>query len=358
LEYKLHTLKGENEMTSIVIKEKLSKDTVRFDEVKNKAADIEALRQDFYVKDVAKNLWMDSSDGAISFCHNTPAGLETENMAATGWALSQLSVKLGMPSGYAEKCIQRGHPDLAADNVNTWLTEQNGSKRKKSTDYLVRAYDGKIDGILSSGYTAFDTTKILGVLERTIDVKDYHVVGSYISDERMHLRLIRDELLDVDDEDLYPGIFIDSSDVGRTALHISFGIWKKVCTNGLCISKVGGVLYHQRHMGITPIEVETEMVARIKAIPQLITRSEDIIKSARAEKIDFKDEKVFERMMNDIRRLSKVSEEDAKKVIELSQLRYGATRWGVVNAMTEVAQNFELDDRIRIENAAGRLIAI
>jgi hypothetical protein len=339
-----------------MIKEKLSKDSVRFDDIMKKATDIEDARKDFYVRDVAKNLWMDSSDGTLSFCYDTEDGPETENMAATSWALSQLSVKLGMPSGYAEKCIDRGHPDLASNNVNTWLTEQNGGKRKKSNDYFVRTYDGKIDGILSSNYAAFDTTRILDVLQRTINVDDYHVVGSYVSDERMHLRLIRDELLDVDDEDLYPGIFINSSDVGRTALHVSFGIWKKVCTNGLCISKVGGVLYHQRHMGITPIEVETELVNRVKMIPDLIIRSERVIKTARSEKIDLNDEKVFEKMMNDIRRFSKVSEEDAKRVIDLAKIRYGMTRWGIVNSMTEIAQDFELDERIRIENAAGKLI--
>ena len=345
-------------MASVMIKEKLSKDSIKFNDIMDKAVEIELNREDFYVRDVAKNLWMDPSDGALSFCHQTIEGPETENMAATSWALSQLSVKLGMPSGYAEKCIAYGHPDLAATNVNTWLTEQNGSKRKKSTDYFIRTYDGKIDGILSSGYTAFDTTKILYVVKKTINVNDYHVVGSYISDERMHLRLIRDELLNVEDEDLYPGIFIDSSDVGRTALHVSFGIWKKVCTNGLCISKVGGVLYHQRHMGISPIEVETEFAHRIKMVPELITRSENIIKAARGEKLNLNDEKVFEKMINDIRRLSRLSEDDAKKVIDLAKARYGMTRWGVVNSMTEIAQHFELDDRIRIENAAGRLIAI
>lgn len=346
-------------MSRIMIKEALSSDSVKFSNIKDKAAEIEAAREDFYVHDVARNLWMDASDGTISFCHSADHGVpETENMPATSWALSQLSIKLGMPSGYAEKCIERGHPDLAANNINTWLTEQTGGKRKKSSDYLVRSYDGKIDGILSSNYAAFDTTKILGVLERTVNVDDYHIVGSYVSDERMHLRLIRDELLDVDDEDLYPGIFIDSSDVGRTALHVSFGIWKKVCTNGLCISKVGGVLYHQRHMGITPIEVETELVRRIKMVPALIERSESIIKNARSERIDLNDEKTFEKMVHDIRRLSSMSEDNAIKVIELAKLRYGMTRWGVVNSMTEIAQNFELDDRIRIENAAGRLIAI
>ena len=343
-------------MATVMIKEKLDKNSVRFDSVVEKAEKIELDRKDFYITNVASNLWMDESDGSLSFSYETVDGIETENMPATSWALSQLSAKLGMPSGYAEKCINRGHADLAAENVNTWLSEQNGTKRNNSTDYLIRSYANKVDAVLSSSYTAFDTTKILDVVKKTINVDDYHIVGSYLSNERLHLRMIRDELLDVEGEDLYPGIFIDSSDVGRTALNISFGIWKKVCSNGLCISKAGGVLYHQRHMGISPIDVETELVSRIKTIPQLIERSERIIKNASSDKLNLNDEKVFEKMVNDIRRLSRVSEEDAKKVIELSKLRYGATRWGVVNAMTEIAQNFELDDRIRIENAAGKLI--
>jgi hypothetical protein len=173
----------------------------------------------------------------------------------------------------------------------------------------------------------------------------------------MHIRMIRNEMLNVDGEDLYPAIFIDSSDVGRSLLNIHFGIWKKVCTNGLCIAKVGGTLYRQKHLGINAIDVEKELVARLKTVPTLIKKSEEIIKSAAEDKLNLNDEKVFEQMANDIRRLSKVSEEDAKKVIELSKAKYSETRWGVVNAMTEYAQKFELDDRIRIEMAAGRLIA-
>ena len=116
-------------MNSVFIKEKLDKSNIKFENFVAKAAEIEADRADFYVHDVAKNLWMDENDGTISFCHSIGGKPETENYPATGWALSQLSVKLGMPSGYAEKCIERGHPDLAANNVNTWLTEQTGSKR-------------------------------------------------------------------------------------------------------------------------------------------------------------------------------------------------------------------------------------
>ena len=117
-------------MSSVFIKEKLSNSSKRFEDIVTRAADIEGARADFMVRNVKKNLWMNSIDGTLSLCHNMYGKEEVESMPATSWALSQLSVKLGMPSGYAEKCIELGHPDLAANNINTWLTEQNGSKRK------------------------------------------------------------------------------------------------------------------------------------------------------------------------------------------------------------------------------------
>lgn len=339
----------------IFIKERLDKGKT-FNDIYHKASDIEAKRADYVVQDTPHNLWM-ADDGTISFNVPTPAGNNVINQKPTSWALSQLSTKLGMPSGYAEKCILSRHPDLAANNINTWLADQGENKRKKPS-YLVRSYDGSIDGILSANYSRFDTTKILDAIKDTMDVDDYHIVGSYVSDERMHVRMIQDSMLNVDGEDLYPGIFIDSSDVGRTALYVRFGIWKKVCTNGMCISKVGGMLYHQRHMGIDANEVISELKQNLRLVPSLITKSETIITAAKADKIDLKDEKTFERMVNEIRRSALISEEEAKKVLETATIQYDMSRWGIVNAMTLIAQNYELDKRIQIEDAAGKLVVV
>ena len=261
------------------IKEKLD-NGVAFAKLQEKASDIQDKRIDHYVSNVPVNIVMED-DGRLSFTTRQMSGDVTHTKNMTSWALSQLSTKLGMPSGYAEKCIQSNHADLAATNINTWLTEQKPGKRKKSVDYFIREYDDKVDAVLTPNYTTFDSPRILETIEQTLNIPDYHVVGSYVSHERLHIRMIQDKLLSVPGEDLYPGIAIDSSDVGRTAFNVSFFIWKKVCTNGMCIAKVGGQLYHQRHMGITVREVRDELRANLSMIPSLITRSEDIIKAAR-----------------------------------------------------------------------------
>ena len=344
-------------MNVVFIKEKLSEGQ-SFETIYKEAKAIEDAREDFFVHNVAANLKMNDSDGSLSWNYETPDGRKTMTQKPSEWALSQLSTKIGMPSGYAQKCIDSKHTALAADNVNTWLADQSGSARKRSTNYLIRSYNGGVDGILSDRYARFDTTRILDACDATMDIKDYHVVGSYVSDERMHVRLIKDKMLDVDGEDLYPGIFIDSSDVGRTSLNVRFGIWKKVCTNGMCISKVGGMLYHQRHMGIEADEVISELKKNLVMVPSLIAKSEDIIKASRVEKLDLKDEKVFERLVEQIRKQALVSQEEALKVIETAKTHYDVSRWGIANAMTLMAQKYELDKRIQIEDAAGKLITM
>ena len=62
---------------------------------------------------------------------------------------------------------------------------------------------------------------------------------------------IENEMLNIDGEDLFAGITLDSSDVGRSGLSVRFFIWKQVCTNGLVISKSAANLFRQKHIGIT-----------------------------------------------------------------------------------------------------------
>ena len=49
-------------------------------------------------------------------------------------------------------------------------------------------------------------------------------------------------------------------------------------------------------------------------------------------------------------------EESAIKVVNLMQTKYDTSRWGFINGITEVAQDFTLDRRIELERYAGNLL--
>ena len=343
-------------MSIMFLKEKLT-NTQSFEKIVQTAEEISSKRTDRLICDVPNSLEVLPT---LELSMNVPTleGVENIVLPTTPWALYQLTdTKLGVPPRYVQKCGSSGHSAELAEHLNMWISELTPGKRSKSVDYLVRQYDDRIDAVFSKNYTAFDSPAILGTIQDSLNLNDWNMVGSYISNERLHVRMIQDKMLNVEGEDLFPGICINSSDVGRASFNVTFFIWKRVCTNGMCISKVGGQLYHQRHMGITAGEVRRELAANLKMIPTLIERSEDIIKASRNKVVDLKDEHVFQKMVSDIRKKAQVSEEEAKAVLKLAEEQYDLSLWGIGNAMTLKAQEYELDKRIVIETAAGSLIA-
>lgn len=54
---------------------------------------------------------------------------------------------------------------------------------------------------------------------------------------------------------------------------------------------------------------------------------------------------------------TELPETSAKKVIYLMQTKYDGTRWGFINGITEVAQDFTLERRLDLERVAGDLLA-
>lgn len=68
-------------------------------------------------------------------------------------------------------------------------------------------------------------------------------------------------------------------------------------------------------------------------------------------------EEDFEAFVAQIQGQTKLSRESSEKVIDLMRTKYTDDRWGLINGITEVAQDFTLERRIELERIAGRLLA-
>ena len=316
-----------------------------YDSLYNEAKEIESHRRDYIVEDPASNLRM--SDSKLVF----NAGRKSMKVPMTSWALSQLSAKVGVPSTYAERCIEADMAWLAAENINNWLRKTGENRRP----FLVRTYKDEADAVLSSSYSTFDSTKVMEVVEQAVKVGDYRLKSAVLDHERMHFRLIGEDLK-IPGEDLFAGLFVDSSDVGRTAISVSFGIWKQVCSNGLCVPQIGGVLYRQRHIGVSPDGILEQLTARMSEIPRLEKEYSEIVGRAAKERFDLRNEEVVQSLVREIRRAAAVEETQAKGILTFAEERYDDSRWGIVNAMTELAQQGQIDYRLRMERAAATLI--
>lgn len=278
---------------------------------------------------------------------------EIRDFQMSRYALGQLGSKIGVPARYLDKCIQSGRIDLAQDNVNSWLEDFN-------KDLFIREYNGGVRGILSNKYSVCDSHEILEAVSDAVDLSQYKIKGSFLNEERLHVRLVSREMLPIDGEDLFAGLFLDSSDVGRNILTVKFGIYKQVCTNGLVIARAGGTLFEQKHIGITAEEFHDGLIKSLQNVDLLTENAVEWVRRAQHRDNHWSSASEYEDDINEfvayIRQKTNLSEESSRKVIDLMNTKYTDSRWGLINGITEVAQDFTLERRLELERIAGTLL--
>lgn len=332
------------------VKEAIDNRPKTLDKLLIKANDIALNSKDYMVRKANTNNFRFNETADITF-FSEDQGIR--NFPISRYALGQLATKIGVPARYIEKCIDSGRIDLAQDNVNSWLEDYN-------KDLFIREYNGGIRGVLSSRYSVCDSHDILEVVNDAVDLSKYKVKGSYLNEERLHVRLIGTEMLPIDGEDLFAGLFIDSSDVGRSILTVKFGIYKQVCTNGLVIARAGGTLFEQKHIGITSEEFHEGLVASLKNVDLLTEHAVEWVQKAKHRENHWSALSEYEDDINEfvayIRQQTNLSEESSRKVINLMSTKYEDNRWGLINGITEVAQDFTLERRLELERIAGNIL--
>lgn len=332
-------------------REVINKGLTSFGSLMTRADKIQQKCVDYNVTSVTLKNCRFNDMGMLTF---VPDGGTINSLPLSRFALGQLGSKIGVPADYLQKCIDTGRLDLCRDNVNSWLDTCG-------KDFFLREYDGRLRGVLSSRYSVLDTPDILDTIDDAIDTSQYKIKGFFLNEERLHLRLVGKQMLPVNGEDLFPGIFIDSSDVGRNVLTVQFGIYKQVCTNGLVVSRGSGKLFEQKHVGIKAEEFHEGLVSSLKSVEVLCANAVDLVNSAMTKKggayaVSMLSPEDFEAFVHRIKGSTQLSTEGAEKVIDLMQTKYGESKWGYINSITEVAQDYTLERRLKLERIAGEML--
>jgi hypothetical protein len=320
-------------------RELLSTQAIQFNELVKRAEDIQKDCKDYIIKKVNPLNFTYTDDATVLFRADDGQTIET---GLSRYALGQLGTKIGVPGNYIQKCVDNNKIALAKDNVNSWIKNYDGG-------FFLRQYNDHLRGVLTPRYSVCDAPQILNIMGNTLDMSQYNIKGQYLTEERMHLRFASTEMLNIDGEDLFPAIFLDSSDVGRSNLIVTFGIYKLICTNGMVIVRSSGVLYKQKHIGVDEKEFEEAIAASLKEIPYLTENAEQWVKAAKEKTID---KKKMEAIMKNMHLNDKAQAE----VIDLMEYKYDKSEFGFINGVTEVAQQFTLEKRLEIERIAGGLL--
>lgn len=320
-----------------------------------KAVDIQDLCTDFEVDGREIDCYLDEFNRIHVMFDDTNKGLI--NKSLTRYSFGQLCAKVGVPYRYLDKCISLSsdnpkYGDLAIQNLSTFLENYNKS-------FLIRAYEDHVRGVVSGRFMTLDAPDILTVLGEVIDESQYATKGYFLSPERFHARIVQKTMMSVKGEDLFAGIQVDSSDVGRSVLSVRFFIYKQVCANGMCIEKAGGILFKQKHIGINLKDFRDSFRESMKEIPRLVIEFEqhirDTMKSGNLISKDAGEEEV-KAFLNQVENTIGVSPNHAQQVLDLMRTKYSLNKWGYINSITELSQKFSLEKRLQLERDMGNLL--
>lgn len=272
--------------------------------------------------------------------------LKIKGMSLSDLATGHLCGKLQVPSRYFNRLVDAGQNSLAAANVNCWL--ENDKRR-----FMFREYDGHVRGVLSGSYSRYDAPEILQSINEVFGKHHFKMKGGFINEERLHVRLAEKDMLPIDGEDLFAGITLDSSDVGRSGLAVNFLIYKQVCTNGLIIAKSSAKLFKQKHIGITHDDFKANLEEGLESFNDVRAEVTELIESTRKIPLS----KDLEELTEKVKTATALSDDDIEEVFNLTTKNYEWTNWGLINGITEIAQKFSLERRLELETVASNFMA-
>ena len=134
-----------------------------------------------------------------------------------------------------------------------------------------------------------------------------------------------------------------------------------MCTNGLIVPKKFGVLFHQVHRGITTEAFQSNLKEALDLVEPIVAKVAESIQNTATVSLEeaFKDEDSLKALIESVKNTTNLSDESTGKVIQLMQDgTYSKNRWGLINSITQVAQNFTLDRRIELERIAGGMLLV
>lgn len=268
-------------------KEKIQTQSIIIDELKpydelmpkliKKAEDIKKECQDFYLEDVpASDIEIDFNN-KISF-NELPGSRKT--FETTNTSMRQLCDKLTIPYNFylklqSSKIFSTEKKEIAKNLIERLCQYY---KFPKARGLMVRVYKHFIRAILSTSYSVFDSDQITKLTDKCIhfimpDTNEL-MIGSYINDcERFQVRLIHTDPIHIDNEEaMYCGLTIESSDIGNSRLSTHFYIYEDLTSNGISIESdpyANEKLFTQVHIGTDPEKIEAGLNKALLKFPAM-----------------------------------------------------------------------------------------
>lgn len=281
-----------------------------------------------------------------------------ECLTLSPWATAQVCQRLGIPVDYYRKLSR----SLRDANVNHWLWRQDaelddeGNPRPEgSQSWLLRCKAQAVRAVLSDRYRPLDNADLIGTLIPILEDR-FEVRGIALTPESFHLRLVDPRLARevLPNDRLMVGVHVANSETGRRSVTVDALVWRLVCLNGMVRLVRGKSLLRQRHVSWDRPRFAD---ALNRAVCEAVTAGAGLIDRLQAATREpVPDVEGVIRAIGQQAMLTQSIQDRVKQALLSTPPPQQERVYGLVQALTFVAQNLSPDDRYDLEVTAGRLL--
>ena len=309
----------------------------------------------------------------------TPMPQPLERLEVTEHAHRQIAGRLQIPWKFYFRMLE-DHPDIVIDSVNKLFEREPGTR-------LLRTMDGKLRAFLSNRYKRIDNDEVLSSALPAIVKGDLEttMLSSQVTDRNLYVKCLltgdgmqqeigrtRDGSPDI----VRPGFILKNSEIGTGSLSVSAFFFRNFCYNGCVYGKTDAFEFKRTHLGGALIEgADFEVMSdKSKKLEDeaILSQVNDVMHAiATPEFVDMMGNKLRslkggDTIKNPVPAVELLAKENGLTQVESDQVLQNLiedrdySRWGVVNAVTKVANEdvVSYDRASDLEVLGSRLIDI
>jgi hypothetical protein len=310
-----------------------------------------------------------------------PAVAPLERFEITDHCHAQIAGRLQIPAKYYKRLLA-DHKDLVIENVNT-LFEREPELR------MIRTIENKATGLrrarafLSNSYRRVDNDEILASMLPIITNEfPTKMLNSHVSEERMHLKCLfegPEHEVEIPSrrgnggtESVHAGFEMGNSEVGGGSFYIRGFFWAAYCLNGCVWGGADTVSMRQIHVGAKqgiPKDFVLSDETKRKEDELIISAGRDVLRHLSSPEFT-------QQMGSSLRRLAEgkqaldphkavetvctelgIGETHRKSVLESFIKDQDYSQWGMLNAVTQVANTADsYEEAQTFEELGGKII--
>jgi hypothetical protein len=279
----------------------------------------------------------------------------------TDWSFSQFCTKLHLPTDFMRRSPEGDGPASRKRIIDHWkeqffndktfLFRMKGHEHKDEETGAV----GRVRAVLTDRYSVFDNLDLLNLVQPMVAKNNLGIQLGNVTEKSFHIRLLYPDEINVGTEETpdihQTGIHISNSEVGSRNMTGDILLYRQICTNGMIALLDKDHLFYQRHVNVLPQEVRTKLVSAFElADVRRMEMADKVMEALGVEVLRAHSE------IGKFLKLHRGTDEFIEKARESFDIEPNNSRYGVVNAITRAAQTLPIDQRVAMEEVAGRYL--